>query len=220
MPLEIQVASWINTLKGAVITVDINMRLTSTEMELLMHQGVINSRDRGRPRIELWVVATFRGSMMRKSQNNNKNKNSERASSEVEGKLENSGCYSIQERVRIEGLTLWDIADMLRWKKRRGLWIWQCGGCRWPCQNNFSGVTGMQVYMWVEDKMWGEGMQTACTDDFGGVLWQRARNPAVGGRVPGSKKRYWIFLYAEKYAEWEMDAARWEVNFYGNKVLE
>lgn len=53
MPLEIQVASWINTLKGAVITVDINMRLTSTEMELLMHQGVINSRDRGRPRIEL-----------------------------------------------------------------------------------------------------------------------------------------------------------------------
>jgi len=44
-------------------------------------------------------------------------------------------------------------------------------------------------------------MQTSFTDDFGGVLWQRARNPAVGGGVPGSKKGYWIFLYAEKYAE-------------------
>jgi len=53
MPLDIQVASWINTLKGAVITVDINMRLNNTEMELLMDQGVINSRDRGGPRVEL-----------------------------------------------------------------------------------------------------------------------------------------------------------------------
>jgi len=44
------------------------------------------------------VVATFRS-----SEEESEKKNSERASSEVEGKLENSGCYSIQERIRIEG---------------------------------------------------------------------------------------------------------------------
>lgn len=63
-------------------------------------------------------------------------------------------------------------------------------------------------------------MQTAGTDDFGGVLWQRAKSPAVGGRTQGSKKGDSIFFYAEKYGGWGVDIAKWEVDFYGNQVLE
>lgn len=50
MPLDIQVDSWINTLKGVVITVDLNMKLSSIEMELFMDWDAVNIRDRRQKR--------------------------------------------------------------------------------------------------------------------------------------------------------------------------
>lgn len=83
---------------------------------------------------------------------------------------------------------MWDTANMLRWKQKRGLWIWQCGGCHWPCQNKFSGMTRMQEYVWVEDKMWAEEMQPACTWLLGSAM-TKSKKPSCRWRGTRVKER-------------------------------
>lgn len=48
----------------------------------------------------------------------------------------------------------------------------------------------------------------------------KSKESSVGGGTQGSEKGDSIFFYVEKHGGCGMDIAKWEVDFYGNQVLE
>lgn len=77
--------------------------------------------------------------------------------------------------------------------------------------NGFRGMTGMQVYVWVEDKVWGDQMQTARTGDFWKECYDTAWHQHVGGGARESKKGCWIFcMYKSMESEeWMRQSGRY-----------